>query len=495
MMWCGRIDLRVAGNPELASPRQLAAAVALHDLLRRCGKFGRWQQFDHVIRTFVGRADSLTFDQLDAVLAAANVRAPADLKGEQELVALQSRIESGKFGDQEIRGDAFYVDRATGHVILPRSFAFLGQRFAIDSWLTAKLVYDDVVWDEQPVKRRIPSCLDVGFAVFGNDHVAPLLAARLTDPAGRKFRDGLNYQHNLAAARAVIDARPQAMWEENLYTGWLACLRELSRPTTAEKYPEALRTQAWAMKTTNTQLASWTQLRHDTILYVKQSYTGVPSCYYPAGYVEPVPHFWGRLERMVARAADLVEKSPYADVTRRQRQVKFLRGFAGTVKTLRVLADKELAQQELSKEETKFLEDVIETHHERFGSGRIRRYAGWYPGLFYLGGVDSEKWDAVAADVHTDPPAPDWGDPGCVLHEGVGAVDLLVVAVDSGKDRVVYAGPVLSHYEFEMAGVTRKSDAEWKAELRRGQVPPRPEWTRGYLVPGTNPALKNYPAN
>src|SRR5262249_41571441 len=60
---------------------------------------------------------------------------------------------------------------------------------------------------------------------------------------------------------------------------------------------------------------------------------------------------------------------------------------------------------------------------------------------------------------------------------------LLLIAIESGKHRMVYAGPVLSHYEFEMAGVNRKSDSEWQADLREGRVPPRAEWTRTYLVP------------
>jgi hypothetical protein len=495
MMWCGRIDLRVAGNPKESSPREMAAAVALHDLLQRSGRFARWQQFDAMIRTFVGKADSMTFAQLGTVLAAAGVRSPADLKDEAALAALQARVEAGKCGDQEIRGDAFCVDASTGRVILPRSFTFLGQRFAIDSWVTAKVVYDDVWWDGRPVKRRIPSCLDVAFAAFGNDNLVPALARRMTDQAGREFRDGLNYQHNLAAVRQVIDGRPASLWGENLYTGWLGCLRELSRPTTGAEYPEAMRTAAWAMKSANTQLASWTQLRHDTILYVKQSYTAMPLCYYPAGYVEPLPHFWARTEQMVARAARQVEDTPYDNLQARAKHAKFLRGFAGTVKTLRGIAEKELAQKELSKEETKFLEEVVEVKHQAAGCVAIRQYAGWYPRLFYLGGDDSAKWDALAADVHTDTPAPDWGDPGCVLHEGVGGVDLLVVAVDSGKDRVVYAGPVLSHYEFEMPRTGRKADSEWKADLRAGHAPPRPEWTRSYLVPGVNPEVKNYPAN
>ena len=41
------------------------------------------------------------------------------------------------------------------------------------------------------------------------------------------------------------------------------------------------------MKTLTTQLASWTHLRHDTLLYVKQSYSARTACVYPAGYVEP----------------------------------------------------------------------------------------------------------------------------------------------------------------------------------------------------------------
>ena len=63
----------------------MAAAVALHDLLRRSGRFARWEQFDGVLRTFVGRADSMTFAQLGAVLAAAGVRSPADLKRDEAL--------------------------------------------------------------------------------------------------------------------------------------------------------------------------------------------------------------------------------------------------------------------------------------------------------------------------------------------------------------------------------------------------------------------------
>src|SRR6185369_13806541 len=146
--------------------------------------------------------------------------------------------------------------------------------------------------------------LDTAFAIFGNDQVVPELVAQMNGtfqdpgrPHALQWRDGKPHQYNLAAARAVMDAQQPSAWDSNIYMGWLACLRELSTPTTDAKYPEAARTRAWAMKTLNTQLASWTQLRHDTVLYVKQSYTAEVTCFYPAGYVEPVPQFWARLEK------------------------------------------------------------------------------------------------------------------------------------------------------------------------------------------------------
>jgi hypothetical protein len=48
---------------------------------------------------------------------------------------------------------------------------------------------------------------------------------------------------------------------------------------------------------------------------------------------------------------------------------------------------------------------------------------------------------------------------------------------------MIYAGPVLSHYEFEMPFPQRKSDSEWQADIQANRLPARPDWTRAYLVP------------
>jgi hypothetical protein len=484
-MWCGRVDLRVAGKAEEASLRELGAAVTLQNLLQQSGKFEQWQQFDQLIQTFVGKTDSMTFAQLSNLLEQANIKSPADIKDLPTLEKLQADIEASKIGLQNIRSDYYASPLGPEKIQLPNSFTLLGQKFVLDSWVTSKVVFDEISWDKQKVQRRIPTSLDVAFAVLGNNQVVPNLVTRMTNTKGREFRDGLNYQHNLAAVRKVVDKQDKAVWEENLYTNWLATLRELSAPTTEPQYPEAMRTKAWAMKTLNTQLASWTQLRHNTILYAKQAYTGGILCYYPAGFVEPRVKFWGRFEKMAILAASLIEKTPFPESvqTIQQKQAKFLRNFAQQLAILKGIAVKELAQQQLTKEETTFLRTIVEITEQ--GSGD-RTYSGWYPGLFYKERKDSDQWDAIVADVHTDVPEPQVGDPGSVLHEGVGNVDLLMLAVDNGEDKMVYAGPVLSHYEFEMPGVSRKSDDEWQQDVEAGNLPPRPDWTNSYLVSGKN---------
>ncbi|NEO50342.1 MAG: DUF3160 domain-containing protein [Moorea sp. SIO4A3] len=483
VMWCGRVDLRIAGKPEEASPRELGAAIILNDLLTKSGKFEQWQQFDQMLQTFVGPTDSMTFAQLDDLLKQAKIKSPTDIKDLSTLEQLQTKISANNLGFQNIRSHVYYSPEDDDQIkdIIPHSFTVIGQKFILDSWMLSKVVYDDIIWNRKKVQRRVPSGLDVAFATLGNTQVVPELVDRITNQNGHEFRDGLNYQHNLAAAFNVVEKLNPSAWEENLYMNWLATLRELSKPTTDSKYPEAMRTRAWGMKTLNTQLASWTQLRHDTILYAKQSYTGGTLCYYPAGFVEPRPEFWERFEKMAVLAGQLMENTPFPERFRKiqQKQTKFFKNFSQQLTILKEIALKELAQQELTEAQTNFLEKVVEI--QRFASGGPT-YTGWYPSLFYKKPEDSDKWDALVADVHTNVPDPMVGDPGSVLHQGVGNIDLLMIAVDNGEDKMVFAGPVLSHYEFEMPEVSRKSDSEWKKDIQTGKLPPRPNWTKSYLV-------------
>jgi hypothetical protein len=517
MMWCGLIDFRFTGSTTDNSLRELAGAVAMHFLLNNSGYFSNWKRVDQVVQMFVGVPDSLNFAQLNDLMTAAGVVSPYSLPTQASLLNLQSNLMSGQLGVQQIQSGYFFSPLTRQQIKLPRSFTVLGQRFVPDAWAMGQSVFDKIIWDEDgipgfedKVMRRVPSALDIAFSVLGNDQTVPDIAARIASTDGLAWRDGYPYQHNLAAARRTVELQDPSVWTNNIYYYWLACLRELSAPTTGPEYPDALRTRAWGMKTLNTQLASWTELRHDTVLYVKQSYTGEIICSYPDGLIEPRVSFWERMRDMALRTKDLVStlstvgemvfepNLPYEPAftvsigTIYTNRINFLNNFAANMSILRGISVKELNRQALSSNEVFFIKGLIEDPNVDYTHQRT--FSGWYPGLFYSTAraahsemyCSSDVWDALVTDVHTDPTEPLVGDPGCVLHEGVGAVQLLMVAVNWGPgDACVYAGPVMSHYEFQLGPATRRTDSEWKSQIRAGNAPPTPDWTRSYWVPGT----------
>lgn len=541
MMWCGLADFRYAGLANGATNgtntlRELSGAVALELLLRNSGGFSNWFQFNRTLEMLVGTPDSLNFAQLHDLLVTAGINSPADLSSNAALTNLQNQLMSGQLGMQQITSGYYYSPFSATQVKLPRSFTFVGQRFVMDSWAFSKTTFDQIIWDEDgipdvwdKVLRRVPSGLDVAFSVLGNSQVVPEIAARiartnLTFADGRPYwRDGRKYQHNLAAVRNVIDSQSSSAWTNTIYSHWLACLRLLSEPTTGAQYPEAMRTRPWAMKTLNTQLASWTHLRYTTALYVKESYTPIVLCLYPKGYAEPRPAFWSRIGEMALATKavlatlptngvfnythytnnSLGQPRPYtvsvSGATMYSNRLALIDRFVTTMETLRSISEKELSKTPFSAADNLFFQHLVE-----FDYVGKRTYTGWYPMLFYQPGSEivppnpngdfgsqdtgdekgSDYWDALVTTVHTDSPDAFVGDPGSILHEAVGNVQMMFIAVDNGPgDLAVYAAPVLSHYEFELGPTTRLTDAEWKTQVTNNIIPPAPDWTKSYLVP------------
>jgi hypothetical protein len=86
-------------------------------------------------------------------------------------------------------------------------------------------------------------------------------------------------------------------------------------------------------------------------------------------------------------------------------------------------------------------------------------------------GVNDEgKETTIVADVHTD------YNTEKVLEEGVGYVDLILVAYIVPDGRIIVgAGPAFSDYEFKQPMNDRLTDEKWK-EMLETDPPKRPEW-------------------
>jgi hypothetical protein len=300
MMWLGRIDLRMIETLGDGSRRfwrrQLETALALGALLDASSQED-WRVIDATVGAFVGEHDYMTVPQLGSLLEALGTTPAAGLGALSDEVVAQAIID-GEYGEQRIASHVIRkMPGVDGTLPLSASFAFFGQRYTVDSHVFSNVVFDRVA------TRVLPNPLDAAFAAFGNDHAASLLATELVERP---------YAGALASMRTLVDAHPSEYWQGSLYTGWLGALRTLSSragggepgtaaSTDAPGLPAVARTEGWARRLLNTQLGSWAQLRHDTILYAKQSYTVGTECEFPDAYVEPYPELFHALARFAER--------------------------------------------------------------------------------------------------------------------------------------------------------------------------------------------------
>jgi hypothetical protein len=353
----------------------------------------------------------------------------------------------------------------TGHKGRPASAAPPGvaQRFALDSFVLAQLVYDSILFHGEKPIRSMPTGLDV-MAAFGNDEAVPLLRPEL---------DRFHYAANLVAARRLVDAEPPSHWRASAYATWLDALRTLDDVPASASFPHAMQSEAWRRKQLQTQVASWAELRHDTVLYLKQSYTVVTECEYPAGYVKPYPELFARLRALAGAYSSRLRGTSGAGYR------PFFDNFAARMGDLEKLARKELRAEPFTADETAFLKKTIDI---RGGGSGPPRYDGWYPQLF--AGGESDKWSPVVADVHTDP------DMGRALEVAVGDTNFLAVAIDNQKDTAVYVGPAYSHYELQQPVNDRLTNETWEKLIQQGKAPPRPAWTRPFQAPAVGRDLR-----
>ena len=115
--------------------------------------------------------------------------------------------------------------------------------------------------------------------------------------------DYKGYSTNLDRVRTYIAGLPQSTWTQNLYWSWLHTLLPLISEK-KEGYPRFMRNEAWTRKELVTYLGSWTELKHDTVLYGKASMAemggGGVEPVDDRGYVEPNPLLYSRLAALTS---------------------------------------------------------------------------------------------------------------------------------------------------------------------------------------------------
>ena len=476
-MWYGRLSFLLKGckdcfvSKEDAEIQTTGAAVIASKFAESEELLDKWDRIYSVTAFYVGLADDLgPYEYLEAMNHVFGGRFDANVLTEENMEKLKLKL-------AEYRSPKIYG--GTGEcVILPpfepedldtcldksKGFRLMGQRFIPDSYMFQNLVFPKVdvpLGRERPFTwvmtvmgptRGFPRGLDV-MALLGSER-----ARKLLDQLKDSEYKGYERQSNLL--REEFDGFTEEQWNKNLYWSWLYALKSLLKEYDAG-YPTFMQTTAWQDKTLTTVLASWAELRHDTILYAKQSYTPLKGTSAPSrppekpvvGYIEPVPEFYNRLLALTRMTTKGLDEMRVLDRIAKHR----LQNLEKILERLVKLSIKELENEELGKEDYEFVKNFGEELNS------------------VIADVDKKaKKTTIIADVHTD------SNTKKVLEEGVGYVKLVVVAYKVPDGRIlVGSGPVMTYYEFKHPMADRLTDEKWR-DMLDSNPPKDPEWTSSF---------------
>lgn len=535
-MYLGRIGLRIKSPMETRMAAILTAALARTTVSydgQELAASDLWSRVYRVTSFFAGTSDDLTFVEYDRVLKEVygDGYGLQTLESSATLDTLRARLE-------EERKPAIlsgFVRAGLDKAAQTMGLRFYGQRFAFDSYVLGQLVFDHVgpnpldpnydtvlanldplcriELEEQPITESFDSCEGqtlsdwnyiccsaahlaaeqpelqsvCRFLPSGLDVAAAFGSARARDHLKPHLDGYCDYREQLDAVTSEAAGFTLDDWGKNLYTAWLYGLNPFFAADFSQ-FPTWMSGDAYRDKGLNTALASWAELRHDTILYVKQSYTAMapgnvgpvppPEAMY---YVEPVPDVYARLgdlARMTERGLSDMGMFP-SRVSGPNTQLIAL------LDELVAISVHELQGLGLTEDETATVDNIGATFQSILVSlgkavtletNQPEDVQG--PSVVVTSIMGDPFKTAVVADVHTD------GNLEQVLEVASGQVDWMVV-VNRLEDGSLGAtvGPVFSYYEFPWPMKDRLNDDQWSGLLSGSETPARPEFLDAIRAP------------
>jgi hypothetical protein len=459
MMWYGRINFRLKEPDETRSALLIAQALANTEVAGEPAST-IWERIYEPTSFMVGISDDLDiydYHPLIEEVYGSLSNDPSIFLDEDKLT--QFIAAARELPPPQINSMWVYIwedrDEAT------QGFRFMGQRFVFDAYIFQELIFRSVGTLDDP--RMLPKGLDI-FAAMGSEEAYSILQEM-------DETHYLHYDEQMNKLQGEISALEMDSWTQNLYWSWLYSFQPLIE-VKGEAYPAFMRNPAWVRKDLHTALGSWTELKHDTILYAKQAYAELGGAFEEPelkGYVEPNPEAFARLAALTRMTIDGLEARGLLDDSETMGAIRDnLQSLELLLTQLTTIAQKELAGTALTQDEG----DVI------------LFYGGLLESLT-LAAADKEDVEgrpiledqeaAVVADVATDPT-------GQVLEEGVGRIFEIYVVVDIDGQPVMTKGGVFSYYEFPWPMDNRLTDEAWKEMLNQGQAPEPPFWTASFIA-------------
>jgi hypothetical protein len=437
MMWFGR------QNFLLADKRKTLAAILIPSLAEKARETRAVETLDALLAYLIGRQDKYNFAGYQAVnrkIFGTETPSPSQLtaKLDENLSAFQGMAARDLPGPQIVSVQTGIGHTQEDRLAMVRGFKFLGQRYTLDAFFMSQLTSPSVGTDNNP--RNLPSAMDV-MLLLGST------AAAEVQQQSQKEHHWENYGSQIAKLAGI--AGEQLAKRASFYDQWLSGVSSLFEAT-GSKQLFALG-KPWQYKNLNAAAASWTELKHDTILYSEQSTAEsgggdefeIPAYAppEPKGYIEPNPLFFRQLN---ASIEDMLGRLKGADAITEEYLDKFslFRDIVGKAETI---AQKEVSGDAITREDYLWIENLRESFDRALLLPRDAEVIQ-DPTTLQM---------ALIADVATD--AVD----GRVLEVATGTPQRIIVLVkDAFGGTRLTAGYVYSWFEFPSG--KRWSDSEWK---------------------------------
>lgn len=459
MMWYGRISFVVEDE-------DMCRSALLMSMGLQQGAITDWDSIYTVTSFFAGASDDLGYYELypaflNAYGAGANI---------SDLTTNDSAWDEFYNAVNEMDPPAINsipIEDGEDNEIL--CYRFMGQRFSVDADIMQNLIYSNVGPNSYDETRMLPDVLDVAAALGSKTALDYLITSQGVD-------DYDGYMENMEELRDAYIYADDSVWNASLYSCWLNTLRPLLEPK-GYGYPKYMQSLNWTFKDLETFAGSYTELKHDTILYSKQVMAemggGDDEVIDDRGFVDPEPLVYARFEMLALKTAEGL--AGYGMIS--DEDAENLQLLADLANQLTVISEKELVNETLTDEEYELI---------RSYGGNIEHF--WFEAMCGMTGedyVDAREYPCpLVADIATDPN-------GQVLEIANGGAETIYVVVPVDGELKIARGSVYSFYQFPWYD-GRLTDTDWRVmmgfELNdNNEYAPtdeisKPDWTSGYRL-------------
>jgi len=465
MMWYGRVNFL------LSSPQLTRDAVNITLLLNQAKVLQDWEDIYLATTFFVGESDDLGFYEYRQAMKELTPEAKAAEIDKNFLTGLQKTLQNyrnPRILSAAAIGEQVFALSKEELQVKTKGFRFMGQRFTPDAFIFSYLTQGQEQPDPKTGERlpSQPTALMV-MVLLGSKSAEPLLAAWIDQraPGSRTV-----LKNRMAELDKYFNKLPLADWSQNIYWGWLYTLKALfTEGKDKTGYPMFMKSSDWERKNLQSALGSWTELKHDTLLYAKQAYAElgdgeaekkIPPV--PKGYVEPNLDFFDRFIPLVKMTKEGLEQRGLLDNLFIDRHSQFLE----TVEFFKQMVVSQLQNEKIS---------VGDFERLRLAAGNLGWVLSPLPGEE---GTENYARAALIADVHTDLTKQE------ILYEAVGIPNYIYVAVKDQNGARLTKGLVYAHYEFSGPLGERLTDEKWRQwnyTADKNKLPPMADWAKSLI--------------